>query len=401
MFKYDIAIIGGAGHVGLPLALTFAHKNKKVLILDINEQALETIKKGIMPHLEHEADEYLKEGLKKEKLFFSSKSEAISDAEIIIFTIGTPVDEFLNPDLKVVKECIDQFLPHMKNGQLIVLRSTIFPGTTDWVQQYLKSKNLKIEVAFCPERVVQSYSIQELQTMPQIVSGATQYAKERAVALFKNITSEIISIEPKEAEFTKLFTNAYRYIQFATANQFYMLAEKEGLDYYKIHKAATYNYPRMSDLPKPGFAAGPCLFKDTMQLAAFAKNEFSLGFDAMLVNEGLPLFVVEKLRQKYGDKLGQKTVGLLGMAFKPDTDDIRSSLSYKVKKVLSRYVKELLLCDPYVKTDKNLVSVEEVVSQSDILILCTPHKEYKNLNIKNKEIIDVWGIYHNHDIEVH
>lgn len=388
---YDIAIIGGAGHVGLPLALAFTAKRKKVLIIDKNQQVMDTIKQGEMPYLEFGAGDFLENALKENMLFFSFTPEPTQYAEVVIVTIGTPVDEFLNPDIRVVKSCIDELLPYLQKDQLLVLRSTVFPGTTDWLGAYLEKK--EIDLAFCPERVLQSHAVKELHNMPQIISGYTEKALKRAQQLFSSLTSDLVCVTPKEAEFAKLFTNAYRYIRFAIANQFYMMAENANLDYYKIHNAVTKNYPRMADMPKPGFTAGPCLFKDTMQLIAFAQNEFSLGNCAMLVNEGLPLHVIQKLKEKHKNALSSMTVGLLGMAFKPETDDIRSSLSYKLKKNLSTVVKEVLTTDPYVKVDPTLKSLDEVLEGSDILILCTPHNEYKSLNLKGKEIIDIWGIY--------
>ncbi len=389
----DIAIVGGAGHVGLPLALAFANKEQKVLIMDINPQAIDCIKSGKLPYQETNGEVYLHNALKQNHLFFSTDPASIQHAKTVILTIGTPVDEFLNPDIRAVQNCIDDLSPYFQKGQLIVLRSTVFPGTTDWLGDYISNKGLDIEIAFCPERVVQGQVMEELHSMPQLVSGLTPMAEQRAGKLFELLTDELIYLSPKEAEFAKLFTNAYRYIRFATANQFYMMAKDAGLDYYRIHEAVTRNYPRMGDMPRPGFTAGPCLFKDTMQLSAFAKNGFSLGQEAMLVNEGLPLHIVEHLKTEYGPALKTKTIGLLGMAFKPECDDIRSSLSYKLKKTLALYTNQILTTDPFVTVDPTLSPLEYVIENSDILILCMPHQCYRTLNIAHKKVIDVWGIY--------
>jgi UDP-N-acetyl-D-mannosaminuronic acid dehydrogenase len=175
------------------------------------------------------------------------------------------------------------------------------------------------------------------------------------------------------------------------ANQFYMMAESKGLDYENIRSAIRQDYPRAADLPSAGFAAGPCLFKDTMQLAAFSDNNFSLGHSAMLVNEGMPLFIVSQLELKYD--LSNMTVGILGMAFKAGSDDIRSSLSYKLKRVLKFRAKKVLTADPMVPTsiDKDLIPLEQVLQEADILILATPHKEYKGI-VTDKPLVDMWGI---------
>ena len=154
-----------------------------------------------------------------------------------------------------------------------------------------------------------------------------------------------------------------------------------------------YNYPRARNIPTPGYAAGPCLMKDTMQLTAFARNEFTLGNAAMLVNEGLPLHIVADLRHRYD--LSKLTVGLLGMAFKSEVDDVRASLSYKFKKILNGYAYEVLTTDPFVTVDPDLLPFDEVVERSDVLILCTPHKSYKDADLKGKPVVDVWGMLEN------
>jgi UDP-N-acetyl-D-mannosaminuronic acid dehydrogenase len=388
---YQVCVLGGAGHVGLPLAITFANANLKTLVYDINQKSLETIGQGIMPFLEEGAEPLLKSVLAAKTLGLSSKISDLAGIPFIVLTIGTPVDEFLNPHTKLITQCMDELLPHLVDGQTLILRSTVSPGITDWVDRYVRSKNKKIHIAFCPERVVQGLAIKEIQTLPQIVSGMTPAAEDSAAELFLKIAPEVVRMKPMEAEFAKLFSNAYRYLQFATTNQFYMMASLAGLDYSAILKGMTQNYPRNQGIPKPGFAAGPCLFKDTMQLSAFYSNQFSLGSHAMNVNEGLPLFIIDQLKQKCD--LKSKTIGLLGMAFKAESDDIRSSLSYKLKKALKTQAKKVLTTDHVVENDPELLPLEQVVDQSDILILCTPHSAYKTLNLKNKPVIDVWNFY--------
>jgi UDP-N-acetyl-D-mannosaminuronic acid dehydrogenase len=388
--KIDVTVIGGAGHVGLPLALTFAEEGYCTLIYDINPKTLETISRGEMPHMEHGGEHLLQSVLKSDNLHMTSDPEHLPDNGIIVITIGTPVDEFHNPVHKAIKECADQLLPRLGDGQLIILRSTVYPGTTEWLTRYLASKGKNIKVAFCPERVVQGQAIKELREIPQIISGTSKEAVSEAEALFKTIAQHIVHMEPMEAEFAKLFCNAVRYIQFAATNEFYMIADAAGLDYNRIYEGMTQHYPRAQQHARAGFAAGPCLFKDTAQLAAFAKNNFTLGNAAILVNEGLVLHVIEKMQQEY--ELHNLTVGLLGMAFKAEIDDIRSSLSYKMKKILALHANAVLTTDPYVTQDSELLPLETVLQQSDILVMCTPHKEYHNLDTGGKPVIDVWGL---------
>ena len=292
-----------------------------------------------------------------------------------------------------MQNCIDALLPHLRDGQLLVLRSTLYPGTTDWVDANLKKKGRKLKVAFCPERIAQGHGIEELSRMPQLVSGTSPEAEREAAALFRTIVPELVTLRPAEAEFAKLFNNAYRYIEFAISNQFYLIAKSAGLDYKHVLEAMKHNYPRAQSIPPPGFAAGPCLVKDTMQLLAFARNEFAFGNAAIMVNEGLPLHVIGELRRSYD--LSRMTVGLLGMAFKAESDDPRASLSYKFKKVLAGYAREVLTTDPFVTTDSELLPLEKVVARSDLLILCTPHSAYRLADLKGKPIVDVWGILDN------
>jgi UDP-N-acetyl-D-mannosaminuronic acid dehydrogenase len=389
----DLTVVGGAGHVGVPLVLSLASKGFVINVNDSNLGNLAALEAGRLPFIEHGADGLLASALRNKRLIFTNKPSEISNSGPVIITIGTPVDEFLNPERDVIQQCIDMMLPHLRDDQLLVLRSTLYPGTTDWISAYLQRINRKFKVAFCPERIVQGYGVEELAGMPQIVSGTSAEAAEEAAALFRNIAPEIVMLDPMEAEFAKLFGNAYRYIEFAVANQFYLIAKSAGLDYQRILQAMKHNYPRAKNIPRPGYAAGPCLMKDTMQLTAFARNEFTLGNAAMLVNEGLPLHVIADLRRRYD--LGKMTVGLLGMAFKPEIDDIRASLSYKFKKVLNGFAHEVLTTDPFVTVDPDLLPFDEVVARSDVLILCTPHVSYKTADLKGKPVVDVWGMLEN------
>jgi UDP-N-acetyl-D-mannosaminuronic acid dehydrogenase len=385
----DITVVGGAGHVGIPLVLALAEGGLRVNVNDINQDTLDTLRAGRLPYIEDGAQSVLTKALASKRLVFTDAPERISKGGPLIVTIGTPVDEFLNPVRKVVQDCIDWMLPSLVDGQLLILRSTVFPGTTDWMDGYLKSKGRKLKMAFCPERVVQGNGLQELREMPQIVSGTTPEAEREAVALFERITAEVVVVTPMEAEFAKLFNNAYRYIEFAATNEFYLIAKSAGLDYQRVLNAMKHNYPRAKSIPRPGYAAGPCLVKDTMQLTAFARNQFGLGHAALLVNEGLALHVIDDLKRRYD--LAKMTVGLLGMAFKAEIDDTRASLSYKFKKVLVGQTRAVLTTDPFVTTDSELKPLDEVIAKSDLLILCTPHAAYKQADLKGKPVLDVWG----------
>ena len=303
--------------------------------------------------------------------------------------IGTPIDEHLNPDPWAVREAIAAIAEHLRDGQLIVLRSTVFPGSTALIEDLLEEKHLKVDVAFCPERIAEGKAMTELYELPQIVSGRTEDAVARAEKLFRHLTDTVIILTPEEAELAKLFTNTWRYIKFATANQLYMIANNYGLDYERIRQGLVEGYARAQDLPSAGFAAGPCLFKDTMQLAAFNDNNFTLGHAAMTVNEGLPLYLVSRIERNH--KLHNLTVGILGMAFKGESDDIRSSLSYKLKRLFRYRAKVVLTTDPYVTTDPDIMPLEEVLDRSDLLVIAAPHSVYSDLDPK-QPVVDIWNL---------
>lgn len=389
--QYDACVVGGAGHVGAPLAIVMATHGIKTLVHDIDGKALETIAGGRLPFLDEGGEPALRAALDAGMLGFTSDYGNTSGIPVIIVTIGTPVDKFHNPVLRAVTDCIDLLIPHLSDDQTLILRSTVFPGVTELVHEHLRSRGKQAKVAFCPERVVQGQATRELQALPQIISGMTSEAEEVAADIFSRFAPKLVRMAPKEAEFAKLFSNAYRYIQFAAANQFYVMVESEGLDYRRVLTGLKADYPRLRDLPGPGFAAGPCLYKDTLQLAAVANNQFALGQAAININEGLPDFIIGQLRKRFS--LQSLTVGILGMAFKADSDDTRSSLSYKLKRLLRVRAREVLTTDPFVRTDPSLLSVEEVLDRSELLIVGVPHSSYRSLDIRNKPVVDLWGLY--------
>ena len=384
----DIVIIGGCGHVGLPLGLAFAKAGKQVVALDIDAGKVAQTNEGHMPFVDKGADELLLEVLKKGSFRATTDPALIRTAKIVITVIGTPLDEHLNPRLEVYRDLISKDRSHLSAGQLLVLRSTVYPGTTERVARELAQAGFDVDVAFCPERVAQGVALEEIHSLPQIVSGTTPRAEERASELFRLLTDDVLVLPTVAAELTKLYNNAWRYIQFAVANQFYMIANDYGLDFYEIHRAMTEKYPRARGFPKAGFAAGPCLFKDTIQLSSFHQNSFFLGHAAMLVNEGLPNYLVRRAAAKYD--LRSLTVGILGMTFKPDCDDPRDSLSYKLKKTLAFEAKEVLCADPYLERPW-ILSAEEVIKRSGLVFIGTPHSEYKSLDFRGKPVIDVWN----------
>jgi UDP-N-acetyl-D-mannosaminuronic acid dehydrogenase len=388
-FDLDVVVIGGCGHVGLPLAIALADRGARVGIYDVSEAAVEAVNSRRMPFAEPGADEVLEQVSAAGRLRASANAEIVGRAEHVIVVIGTPVDAHLNPDQGAVPKALGGCTEYLRAGQILILRSTVYPGVTAKVEKMIAGLGMDIDVAFCPERIAEGKAMTELFTLPQIVSSRTPRGTERASKLFGLLTSKLVAMSPEEAELAKLYTNVWRYIKFATANQLYMMANDQGLDFERIRQGLSEDYPRAADMPAAGFAAGPCLFKDTMQLAAYNQNNFPLGHAAMAVNEGMPLYLVHRIEQRHD--LSAMTVGILGMAFKGGSDDTRSSLSYKLKRILAFKAAAVLCTDPYVTTDPALRPLPEVIEQADLLVIAAPHPEYRTLDTA-KPVADIWNI---------
>jgi UDP-N-acetyl-D-mannosaminuronic acid dehydrogenase len=388
-FPTDVVLLGGCGRVGLPLGVSLADSGASVLCYDVSESAVKLVNDGALPFDEPGAAPVLQRVLGDGRLRATTDPAAVGQAENVVVVLGTPLDEHLNPDPRSIPIALDLCSEHLADGQLLVLRSTVYPGVTALVERLIARLGRDIDVAFCPERIAEGKAMVELGSLPQIVGCRTERSRVRATRLFERLTSSLLYLSPEEAELAKLFTNTWRYIRFATANQLYMMANDRGLDFERIRQAVIYDYPRAADMPGAGLAAGPCLLKDTMQLAAFNDNNFTLGHAAMLVNEGLPLYLVSRLEQQH--ELATMTVGILGMAFKAGSDDIRSSLSYKLRRILAFKCADVLCTDPRVTVDPALVPLEQVLERADLLIIGAPHDEYRGL-ATDKPVADIWNL---------
>jgi UDP-N-acetyl-D-mannosaminuronic acid dehydrogenase len=388
-YDRDVVVIGGCGHVGLPLAIAFADRGATVAIYDVSATAVEAVNAAQMPFVEPDAAPALKRVIAEGRLEATTDPAIVARAEHVIVVIGTPVDEHLNPDQSAIPRALEGCARYLSDGQLLVLRSTVYPGVTALVEKMVTGLGIEMDVAFCPERIAEGKAMTELYELPQIVSSRTARGSERASELFRRLTDKIVLLSPEEAELAKLFTNVWRYIKFATTNQLYMMANDQGLDFERIRQGLAADYPRAADMPGAGFAAGPCLFKDTMQLAAYNNNNFALGHTAMTINEGLPLYLVHRLEQRFD--LSTMTVGILGMAFKASSDDVRSSLSYKLKRILAFKAEAVVCTDPYVTTDSSLLPLEDVLATSDLLIIGAAHPDYRDLET-TKPVADIWNL---------
>jgi len=388
-FPRDVVVVGGCGHVGLPLAIAFADRGANVGIYDTSAQAVELVNSARLPFDEPGAAPVLSRAVAEGRLIASTDPAIVGTAANVVVVIGTPVDEHLNPDQTAIPRALGVCSGYFRDGQLLVLRSTVYPGVTALVEKMVARLGVDMQVAFCPERIAEGKAMTELFELPQIVASRTARGLERASRLFSMLTPELVPMTVEEAELAKLFTNAWRYIKFAAANQFYLIASDLGLDYERIRRGLIRDYPRARDLARAGFAAGPCLLKDTMQLSAFTPDHFPMGQAAMQVNEGLPNYIVDTLNSRR--PLSGRTVGILGMAFKGESDDPRASLSYKLRKLAAFKGARVLCTDPYIH-DESFVPLDRVLKEAELLVIAAPHHAYKHLDLKDREVVDIWGV---------
>ena len=386
--KADIAIVGGAGHIGLPLGILLANKKKKVILYDKDKRNINKINNCRMPFMEEGGLRLLKKN--KKNIFATTEKKYLSNAKVIIICIGTPVKNS-KPDLQLFFEMFREIKKYLNPKNLLIIRSSIYPGTCLKIEKLLGKKFQNI--SYCPERVVQGKSILELPKLPQIISGISKKSIKQSKKLFKIICKKVIITSILEAELIKLFSNAWRYINFSISNEFFTICDKLGINFNELRNNMVDGYERNKNIPKAGFAAGPCLYKDTAQLNAFLKDSFTLGKAATKINRGFPDFVYLKMKKKFKKKLSSKNIGILGAAFKSDIDDIRDSLSIELYNFLKKKGLKVYISDEFVKM-KEIIDKKVLIKRSDIIILGVPHSSYKNIKIpKKKYLIDSWGYF--------
>lgn len=395
--SYKVAVIGAAGHVGLPLALVLADHGNDVVGIDINEGAVEEVNGGHMPFYEEGADALLKKCLISGNFRMTTDLSRVGKADVIIIILGTPVDENFNPILSGLVRLIDNLCPFLHEGQQIVLRSTVSPGTTDRVKKTIEKKTGMAEgedfdLVYAPERVLQGKAISEIKHLPHVIGAYSEESFEKIGRFFETFSgANQHYMEPVEAEIGKLITNMTRYVGFALANEFHMIADLHGANINKVIDACNDNYPRLN-LPGPGpNVGGPCLFKDGWFL--IEKVPFNdLIVTSFRINEGMPAQIVARLDEDESIE----SVAILGMAFKANSDDTRNSVSYKLKKQLEFRGYDVRCVDPHVSGCEDWSALKG----ADALVLMTPHKEFADLAgmmqwVENPEalIVDIWGFW--------
>ncbi len=403
MFDFDVCIIG-TGRVGLPLGLAFINAGLTTIGCDINPDLRNQINQGTMPFREPGFDAIIE----TRKFQVSENIEMAARAKHIIITVGTPLHEHIESDLRQLQRVLEELTPVLRPGHFLGLRSTVAPRTTTFVKRFIeKNSTLRvgtdIGLVFCPERIAEGCAFEELKSLPQIIGCEDDLSKETSKQLFQAISPEVLHTSFLNAELVKLFTNAERYVHFALANQFALVADTLDGNIYEIQALANYEYPR-NQLASPGLTAGACLRKDFGMI-----NEWNPYPDILLsawkMNESIPLFLVEHLRRR--TSLVDQQVAILGYSFKQDSDDIRDSLVPKLYRYLQRE------CPHSIKvSDHNLSSAiedpvngtltnfawEAATEQADVVFVATNHKGYADVLQKLGStrpdcwIVDIWNV---------
>lgn len=373
----DVSIIG-LGRVGLPLALSFADRGLSVLGVDNDPSVLAALGGGRMPFAETGAQELLdRVGVGQgHGLELSDRVVDAAQAEHIVITLGTPSFSHIEIDMRQIRSALDDLLPVLHPGQSLILRSTVAPGTTEFVAGYLAKKRAfhigtELFVAHAPERIAAGRFLEEIVSLPCIVGGVGEQSGERVGRLFEVFGAPIVQTTPAQAELAKIWTNILRYAQFALPNLLMMDCERYGANVFEVIELINRDYPR-GGIAAPGLTAGACLRKD------FAFSEERSNAPGMLlavsrVNESVPLFLVEGIKRRIG-ALSDRKAAVLGLAFKRDTDDVRDSLAPKLMRLLERELADVAVHDPHVPTPTQ--PLVDAVLDADVVVIATNHSEF-------------------------
>ncbi|MBA2505502.1 MAG: nucleotide sugar dehydrogenase [Thermoleophilaceae bacterium] len=391
----SVAVIG-LGRVGLPLALSFADRGFRVIGVDKQERVLDSLRAGRMPFEETGTQALLERVNAAGSMELALTAQDAAEADWIVLTLGTPALSHIEIDIADIRSVIDDLLPLLREGQTLILRSTVAPGTTDWLAGYLEQKRgLRIGedffVAHVPERIAAGRFLEEIASLPCVIGGVGEHSGEKATEAFEPFGTEIVQTSPVQAELAKIWTNILRYANFALPNLLMMNCEQYGANVFEVIDLVNHDYPR-GGIALPGLTAGTCLRKD------FAFSEERSSAPGMLlavsrVHETVPLFLVEGLRRRLGGSLKDRRVAVLGLAFKRDSDDVRDSLSYKLIRLLERELAVVTRNDPNVPAESE--PLEEALAGAEAVVVATNHSEYEHLLAKLPDgtlVVDPWNV---------
>jgi UDP-N-acetyl-D-mannosaminuronic acid dehydrogenase len=400
----SVAIVG-MGRVGLPLGIAFARAGLRVRGVDADPSRCREIELGKMPFQEPGSDQALLDVVNSGALtVHQDPADAVPTADAIILSVPTPLAADLRADYGHLRVALDGLAPYLHPGQLVILRSTVSPGTLlKVVLPHLKERVPEVAdrllLAACPERIAEGRAMEELSDLPEIVGGKDAESTEAAAALFRTLNprKRLHLTDPTSAELAKLFTNVYRYVNFALANEFAILAEHYRVDAHRIVDMVNEGYPR-ANIPRPGPAGGPCLSKD----GYFLVEELTLPDFVLLawkLNDTMPAHVVRRLARRlavHGVDLSGTPVAVLGQTFKRDSDDLRQSPALRTTEILRREGAEVRTHDPFVAGPP----VSEVLTGAQAFILATNHSVYDSLGPEDlvssmeppRVGVDCWGV---------
>ena len=370
--SYDVAIVG-LGRVGLPLALCFADHGLRVLGIDNDGDRLAAVRERRMPFRETGTQELLD----RTELALSEQIGDAAQATHIVITLGTPSFSHIEIDMSQIRVALDELRGALHAGQSLILRSTVAPGTTDFVAAYLRRHTTlrvgnEIYVAHAPERIAAGRFIEEIHSLPCIIGGVGAQSGAAVGDLFAVFGAPIVQTTPVQAELAKIWTNILRYTTFALPNLLMMDCEQYDANVFEVIDLINRDYPR-GGIAKPGFTAGTCLRKD------FAFSEERSYAPGMLlavsrVNESVPLFLLRGLRRRIGPLEGRR-VCVLGLAFKADTDDDRDSLAHKLVRMLERELAEVAVHDPLIPAAS--IAFEDALADADAVVVATNHSAFR------------------------
>ena len=375
----SVAVVG-LGRIGLPLALSFADHGCSVIGVDREPAVLDQIRTGRMPFKETGTQELLERVLARDGLELTQQIQNASEADYIVLTLGTPALAQIEIDVSQIRQAVDDLMPVLREGQTLILRSTVGPGTTEWLAGYLHQKRgfeigRELYVAHVPERIAVNHFLEEIEDLPTIVGGVGEESGRRAAQLFEVFGAEIVQTTPVQAELAKIWTNILRYAQFALPNLLMMQCEQHGANVFEVIDLINRDYPR-GGMAMPGLTAGTCLRKD------FTFSEERSPAPGMLmavsrVHETVPHFLVEGIKRRLNGTLRDKKIAVLGLTFKRDTDDPRDSLSFKLIRLLERELCHVARHDPYLPDRSD--PLDEALSGAEAVIIATNHSDYDDV----------------------